>query len=363
MENEVIESQVVDGNTLAILTKAEIDQQITTAKAYPRAVTKFVDESTELVTMNEEVAGECFYVLPARKGSNKAIMGPSSRLGEIIMSCWGNCRGGARIVAEERDFIVAQGVFHDLERNVNVTMEIKRRITNRNGERYGIDMIGVTGNAACSIAFRNAIFKGIPKAFWESIYQKARKCAMGDVKTIEYRRSAMLAHLDENGISNDAVFRTLNIKGGKDLGLEELLSLKGILNAIKEGDTSYAQVFSDPETETGTSEATQKLTENVKTAAKKKTKKKAATKPSVEHEEVTVAMTPIDFLAKTKMIAAMLVKAKKEKDKTKIIDAIAEAQSLAADIFVGKADELEKAITETNALAQEAGALDFTKKE
>ena len=184
-----VQSEITDNRTLAVITKAEIDQQITTAKAYPRSVTKFIAECKDLVMLSEDIAKECMYVLTRKdRDGRKTIEGPSSRLGEIVMSCWGNCRGGARIVAEERDFVVAQGVFHDLERNVNVTYEVKRRITTKEGNRYGTDMIGVTGNAACSIALRNAIFKGIPKAFWNGIYETAKSTALGNEQTIKGRR-------------------------------------------------------------------------------------------------------------------------------------------------------------------------------
>ena len=92
------------------------------------------------------------------------------------------------------EFLTAQGVFHDLERNVQVTMEVRRRITGKNGRRYSSDMIGVTGNAACSIALRNAVFRGIPRAFWIDIYDAARKAAVGDAQTLANKRAHMFAH-------------------------------------------------------------------------------------------------------------------------------------------------------------------------
>ena len=149
-------SDVADNRTLATLTKAEIDTQIATAKQYPRSITNFIEECKTLVMISAPIARECMYVLNRKGRDNKmvTIEGPSSRLAEIVQSCWGNCRSGARIIAEERDFIVAQGVFHDLERNSLVTYEVKRRITKSDGGRFSTDMIGVTGNAACSIAPR-----------------------------------------------------------------------------------------------------------------------------------------------------------------------------------------------------------------
>lgn len=179
---EVITAEV---GTVALLAKAEIDQQITTAKKYPRSIKRFRDESLQMVTLNESIASSCIYALP-RDG--KTIEGPSARFAEVVASAWGNCRAGARVVSDQGDFVTAQGVFHDLERNVAITYEVQRRITGKNGNRFSPDMIGVTANAACSVALRNAILKGVPKAFWEDMYQAARATVMGDFKTLANRR-------------------------------------------------------------------------------------------------------------------------------------------------------------------------------
>ena len=51
-------------------------------------------------------------------------------------------------------------------------------------------MIGVTGNAI-SIALRNAILKGVPKACWTDMCEEAaRQTVMGDFKTLGNRRAA-----------------------------------------------------------------------------------------------------------------------------------------------------------------------------
>jgi hypothetical protein len=101
----------------------------------------------------------------------------------------------------------------------------------------------VTGNAACSIALRNAVFKGVPKAFWNDIYDEARKVCMGDVKTLANRRSEALAHFAKLGASNDKVFATLGVKGIEDVTLEHLAVLTGIKTAIKEGELTIEAAF------------------------------------------------------------------------------------------------------------------------
>ena len=50
---------------------AELDVQISTAKAYPRSIAKFQKDALTFATVDEETAGSMFYVLPKRKGGNK----------------------------------------------------------------------------------------------------------------------------------------------------------------------------------------------------------------------------------------------------------------------------------------------------
>ncbi|NDU91588.1 MAG: hypothetical protein G3I10_03095 [Ferrovum sp.] len=239
-EGKEVSSMSVESGTVALLNKSEIDMQVATAHKYPRSIKRFRDESLQMVTLSESVAESCIYALP-RDG--KVIEGPSARFAEVVASAWGNCRAGARVVSDQGEFITAQGVFHDLERNVAITFEVQRRITDKHGRRYKPDMVGVTGNAASSIALRNAILKGIPKAFWDDMYQAARKTVMGDFKTLANRRADALKAFLGYGVSQEQVFAKLGVAGIEDVGLEHLVTLRGLLTAIKEGDTTPDQAF------------------------------------------------------------------------------------------------------------------------
>lgn len=231
---------VAEDSTITLLNRSEIEQQIATARRFPRSVKKFRDEALQMVTLSESIAEQCIYALP-RDG--KTIEGPSARFAEVIASAWGNCRAGARVVDDTGEFVTAQGVFHDLERNVAITYEVQRRITDRQGRRYKADMIGVTANAACSIALRNAILKGVPKAFWEDMYNEARKVIMGDIKTLSNRRTDAVAAFQKFGVSAEQICLKLGVPGVEDIGLEHLVVLRGMLTAIKEGDTTPEDAF------------------------------------------------------------------------------------------------------------------------
>lgn len=234
------ETPPTDAGVLAVISKAEIDMQIATAHRFPRSITKFRAEAEALVTLSEDVAQECVYAL---ERDGKTIEGPSSRFAEIVASTWGNCRAGARVVDEGAEFVTAQGAFHDLERNVAIQYEVKRRITGRSGRRYSADMIGVTANAACSIALRNAILKGVPKALWTSMYEAAKRTIIGDYKTLASRRQAALDTFRLMGVSPERVFERLGVAGVDDVTIEHVFKLRTLLTAIREGDTTVEEAF------------------------------------------------------------------------------------------------------------------------
>lgn len=242
----------IDTSMIAILNKSEIDQQIATAHKYPRSIKRFRDETLQMVTLSETIAAECSYALIRKEkgGSNKVIEGPSARFAEVISSAWGNCRSGARTVDDTGDFVTAQGVFHDLERNSAITFEVKRRITGANGRRYSADMIAVTANAACSIALRNAVLKGVPKAFWQDMWAAARKCAVGDMKSLGNKRADAMKQFTAYGVSEQQVLAKLGRAGIQDVSIEDLSLLLGLLTALKEGDSTPEELFAP--TETGT---------------------------------------------------------------------------------------------------------------
>ena len=230
-----------ESGSLTLLSKGEYDMRIATAHKYPRSIKQFRDEVMQMVTLNEQIAGECVYALP-RDG--KTIEGPSSRFAEVIFNAWGNSRSAARVVSDVGEFVTAQAVFYDLQKNTDITYEVQRRITNKSGQRFKSDMIGVTGNAACSIALRNVILKGIPKAFWSDMYEAARQCIMGDIKTLANRRADAIAMFQRYGVMPAQIFERLKVVGEEDITLEHLLTLRGLLTAIREGDTSPEDAFS-----------------------------------------------------------------------------------------------------------------------
>ena len=233
-----------DSTFLATLSREEFSRQMATAREYRRTIREFVSQATDLVTWSQETAGECIFAIPRNdKGKTKMIRGASVRFAEIILSCWTNCKVSAFEVGQDNQFVTARGIYYDLESNVEIRCDVKRRITDQRGRKYNADMIGVTSNAACSIAMRNAILKGIPRALWSAVYAAAEQCIAGDSRPLNERRDAAIAHFQKVGVQQERVYSALGIAGYEDLGGDELLTLQGIRQAIKDGELTVDAAF------------------------------------------------------------------------------------------------------------------------
>jgi ribosome modulation factor len=225
------------------IAMAEVDQQITTAHAYPRSVDRAVKNIMTLATLDEETAKECVYALPR---GGKPIKGPSIRLAEIIGSQWGNCRVGTRVVHVDRveKYVEAEGVFHDLETNAATTARVRRRlVADRKTGQITDDMIVLTGNAAASIAKRNAILAAVPKAVWRKAYVAVESVIAGDVKTLVERRGEAMKAFAAFGVTPERVFVALEVGGLDDITLEHMTTLIGMHSALKSGESTVEEMF------------------------------------------------------------------------------------------------------------------------
>lgn len=235
--NEVI---VLDSAVVAsALEKATIDQQITTAKAYPRSITEFQRELKSLATMNKETAESCFYAL---KRGGRVIEGPSVRFAELVMYAFPNVRAQTWISGIDETHITAEGMLFDLERNRAIKSMVKRRITDKYGKRYNEDMITVTGNAASAIAFRNAVFAGIPRALYGSILEQAKRASLGD-GTIQQKQEQAARWFGNRGITEEQILGFLEVKGWPDVGEEELILLRGVRTAVEDKEADINDLF------------------------------------------------------------------------------------------------------------------------
>lgn len=224
------------------LAMAELNQDVTTAKAFPRSVATVMRNITELVMLDEQTAKECVYAVP-RDG--KTIRGPSIRLAEIIASQWGNCHCASRVVHVDKieKYVESEGIFHDLETGLKRTARTRKNISKRDGGLYSQDMIMTAGNAAASIGMREAILKGVPKAVWRQAFEHAENVIRGDVTTLVERREDAMKALAGIGVAPERVFAAVGVAGLEEIGLEQLADLYAMYQGVKNKETDVDEVF------------------------------------------------------------------------------------------------------------------------
>lgn len=247
MENQEI-MVVPQAEMLSALNRSEVDIQIATAKQYPRDLQATLNKIETYATMDKETAEDCFYVLRRKGvgGQESVIEGLSVRMAEIIAGAWGNLRVATRIIGNDGKMITAQAVCHDLETNLAVSKEVKRRITDRNGRTFSEDMQVVTGNAAASIAFRNAVLAVIPKAVTKKVINQVKQVALGQSIDLEQSRQNLLTYFNKIGVTKEQLFFYLGVKSLDQVDKQMVFELRATANAIKEGTTTVEESFIKP---------------------------------------------------------------------------------------------------------------------
>jgi hypothetical protein len=224
--------------------RANVDSQVATAKQYPRDIKRAINNSIVMATMDMETAQSMSYALPR---GGKPITGPSVHLAKLIVSNWGNIRAEAKVVQITDKQIISRGTCWDLENNVATAFEVRRSILNKYGKRFTDDMITVTGNAANSIAYRNAVFSVIPKAVTDQVYKAAQHMITGDLSTeeklIARRKKCIDFFKDEYGISEKEVIMLCGKQTINQIKADEISILLGIAQSLKDGDTTVDDVM------------------------------------------------------------------------------------------------------------------------
>ncbi|HPI54356.1 MAG TPA: hypothetical protein PLU10_06655 [Chitinophagaceae bacterium] len=223
--------------------KAQIDIQISTAKAYPRNVKRSVENSVAIVTLSKATAQTCTYAVPR---AGKSISGPSVHLARILAQNWGNMRIEARVKTVEEKTITSEAIAFDLENNLAIKVEVKRSIMTKTG-RMSDDMITVTGNAANAIALRNAIYGIIPKGVVDTVYDAAKSTIIGNVddeNALIARRKAVFDEFkNEYNVSEKEVLAAIGKPSISTVTKDDIVVIVGIWQAIKDGDTTVDDAF------------------------------------------------------------------------------------------------------------------------
>lgn len=287
--NETTIMQVDTNEIVHAQEKAQCDIQVSTARKFPRDIKKARDNSIAIATMDKDTAQSCGYSLPR---GGKTISGASVHLARILAQNWGNIRAEAKIVETTHNQIVSRAVAWDLENNYAISVEVRRKITDKNGKRYNEDLITVTGNAANAIAYRNAVFAVIPKSIIDAAYKATRNEITGDLsdeeKLIKKRKAVLDGFRDTYGVTEGQILRLYNFNKVNQIKQNELVELIGLAQALKDGDTTVEDTFGNLKHSTKTPDVdeskkkTDQIAEQLKTQTKENKETMKESKPKIK---------------------------------------------------------------------------------
>lgn len=247
---QVIEAQSQGVEVFEAQERASIDIQVNTAKRFPRDLSRVRNNSVAIVSMDKETAESCRYAKPQ---GGKNVTGPSVHLARIICQQYGNIRVQQRIKQITQTTIVAEAVAFDLETNYAVSVEARKSIVSKTGQRYPDHMIETSAMAILAIAERNAILKVIPKAITDSVYKAAFNVANGDLsdeqKLLTAKKKAFDFFQSKYGASEADVLAVLGLRSVGQVGAEQIADLRGIIQSLNDGELTADELFSKKKSE------------------------------------------------------------------------------------------------------------------
>jgi hypothetical protein len=241
-----VTSDIVTPTALEAIQRAEVDIAIATAKRYPRDIARSIKMCRELALRNPQIAQRCNYAVPR---AGKKIIGPSVHFARIVAYSWGNATALSRVIACDRDNAHIQGVFHDLQTNLRIGIEMDWPVQaphEKTDERWK-DQMTLAKRAGGAVGLRTAIFNVIPMVLFDDIAQQAKVVAIGDEKTFEERRNAAIAECKKLGVTQGMIYRTLERNGMESITTDDLIYLHGLLTSIADNTITVFEAFGPSE--------------------------------------------------------------------------------------------------------------------
>lgn len=256
--------------------RTELDVLMEQAKCYPRDMPLRLKDATVIATSSIAIAEACFYKKPT--GGSEKIEGPSVRLAEIVAMCWGNMMVDVKTQMITDREVIARGMGMDCQTGFGVSLEARMGILDRHGERYADHMVTTTAMAACSIAYRNIVFRLVPAALIQPIYLAVKEAAIGEGAKFEKRRKEVVERLQANlGVSTARILLAVQAEEIDQITPNQLETLIGFGTAIHNGDVQTDEVFPPPGA-SGTDQLNEALKSHVPKGGKKSDEAQSSSK-------------------------------------------------------------------------------------
>jgi hypothetical protein len=278
---DTTEFRVVSSSALESLERAEIDVAIATAKRYPRDIAQSIKNCRELALRNQQIAKTCNYAVPR---GGKMLVGPSVHFARIVAYAWGNQAALSRVIGCDRDNAHLQGVFHDLQTNSRMGIEMDWPVQPPrvdSPERWK-DQMNLAKRGGSAVALRTAIFNCIPMALFVDISETAKLVAIGEGRTFVESRNAAVGEFKELGVTQDQLYAYLGVGGLESINTDHLIHLHGVLQSIRDHTLTVVELFGRKEDRF----------ERAKAPGEPSTSKPAATEPKAPQSTSKPKATP-----------------------------------------------------------------------
>lgn len=227
-------------------TGSDINVQIEAAQRYKRDVAVCLKNARDLI-LQPGVVEECYYLLERKDkktGAINKIYGRSIRFAEIIGSMWRNTRIMGRIeeVTPERSIVSGNGF--DVENNNAFSIQMVAKTTYSDGNPYNADMQTNAINAMMAKAYRNVVFKMIPNALTQGIFDDVLRMAESEAESkIGEKRSKMVAKFAGVGVGIEKILKKIEKEKLDDITGSDLKVLFGLYTSIAEGHQTTDEAF------------------------------------------------------------------------------------------------------------------------
>ena len=240
-----------------------LDLAAKAARLNPRNERAVLDGALDELSLSPKLAAESYYSIPRKKWDKEKgtyevvkIEGPSIGAAMSLARRWGNCINGSHIREELDDRIIAEGVFIDAQTNTWTlrTIAAEKLYTDKKTQikrALAQDMLLNAIQAAQSKAVRNAILSTLPKWLTTAYFEEAKRIAGGgdlrDGKKAEMTPAEcldwLLVHFPSLGVTKEMLQQYIHDNLANMTVLEQVGELRGIFNALKDKQTTVAEIW------------------------------------------------------------------------------------------------------------------------
>jgi hypothetical protein len=224
--------------------EAEVQAAYVIAKKFPRDMSE-VSKKIESMCVRPLLAEKAFYQFP--KGGQK-IRGASIRLAEALAQAYGNIDAGVREISRNNGVSVAEAYAIDLETNTRITktFHVSHMLDLKGGKKKLLtserDIYEMVANQG-SRRLRACILAAIPGDICEMAENMCEDTLRAMVKNPGEVIARMKTTFENDfGVTIEMICKRFGCNE-QALGIEQIMSLKGIYRSLKDGMSSPQDWF------------------------------------------------------------------------------------------------------------------------